>query len=65
MRAGPLERPAQGLNCNYVIAARPEGAPTSERAVPVAIFATEPAVARAFLRRWVGQLPSGAASPRL
>jgi DNA polymerase epsilon subunit 1 len=49
-----------GLNCNYVIASRPEGAATSERAVPVAIFSTEPAVARSFLRRWVGQLPGGA-----
>ncbi len=53
----------KGLNCNYVIAKRPEAAPTSERAVPVAIFATEPGVARAFLRRWCGELSSGARAP--
>ena len=49
----------KGLNCNYVVSARPLGAPTSERAVPVAVFATEPAVARAFLRRWCGDLDDG------
>ncbi|KAK9830879.1 hypothetical protein WJX81_001263 [Elliptochloris bilobata] len=46
----------KGLNCNYVIARRPEGAPTSARAIPVAIFSTEPAVARSFLRKWTGEL---------
>ena len=35
----------KGLNCNYVVAKRPENLPTSERAIPVAIFSTEPAVA--------------------
>ena len=50
----------KGLNCNYVIAKRPEAQPTSERAIPVAIFATEPGVARSFLRRWCGDLSSGA-----
>ena len=49
----------KGLNCNYVIARRPDDAPTSERAIPVAIFSTEPAVARSFLRRWCGHLSSG------
>ncbi len=52
----------KGLNCNYVIAKRPENQPTSERAIPVAIFSTEPSVARSFLRRWCGHLSSGAAS---
>lgn len=51
----------KGLNCNYVVARRPEGTPTSERAVPVAIFATEPAIARAFLRKWCGDVCEGAA----
>jgi hypothetical protein len=51
----------KGLNCNYVIAKRPENQPTSERAIPVAIFSTEPSVARSFLRRWCGHLSSGAA----
>lgn len=49
----------KGLNCNYVIAKRPENQPTSERAIPVAIFSTEPSVARSFLRKWCGHLSSG------
>lgn len=49
----------KGLNCNYVVAKRPENSPTSERAVPVAIFSTEPSVARTFLRKWVGDLAQG------
>ena len=53
----------KGLNCNYVIAKRPENLPTSERAIPVAIFSTEPAVARSFLRKWCSHLSSGAAAP--
>jgi len=44
----------KGLVCNYVIARSPSNSPTSERAIPVAIFSTEPAVARTFLRRWCG-----------
>ena len=49
----------KGLVCNYIVSARPLGAPTSERAVPVAVFATEPAVARAYLRRWCGEFADG------
>ncbi len=45
----------KGLNCNYIVAKRPESAPTSERAIPVAIFSTEPSVARSFLRKWAGE----------
>jgi hypothetical protein len=52
----------KGLNCNYVVSRLPEGSPTSERAVPVAIFATEPAIARAFLRKWCGDICGGATS---
>ena len=44
----------KGLVCHYVIAAHPRGQPTSERAIPVAIFSTEPSVARTYLRRWCG-----------
>ena len=44
----------KGLNATYVVSSRPLGAPTSERAIPVAIFAAEPAVSRAFLRKWCG-----------
>lgn len=49
----------KGLNCNYVVAKRPENLPTSERAIPVAIFSTEPAVARSFLRKWCGDIRAG------
>ena len=48
----------KGLNCKYVIAKRPENQPTSERAIPVSIFSSEPAVARAYLRKWCGDLSS-------
>ncbi|GLC51172.1 hypothetical protein PLESTB_000473800 [Pleodorina starrii] len=44
----------KGLNCTYVIAKQPASMPTSERAIPVSIFSAEPAVARAWLRRWCG-----------
>ena len=55
----------QGLNCNYVVARRPEGLPTSNRAVPVAIFSTEPAIARAFLRKWTHDSCNGALNPEI
>ncbi|GFR41060.1 hypothetical protein Agub_g1687, partial [Astrephomene gubernaculifera] len=44
----------KGLNCTYVIARQPATQPTSERAIPVSIFSAEPAVARAWLRKWCG-----------
>ncbi len=44
-------------------AASRQGAPTSARAIPVAIFSTEPAIARSFLRKWTGEL-SDCARPR-
>ncbi|EFN52544.1 hypothetical protein CHLNCDRAFT_26745 [Chlorella variabilis] len=44
----------KGLVCNYVIARNPSNLPTSERAIPVAMFSTEPAVAKAYLRKWCG-----------
>ena len=37
------------------------GLPTSARAVPIIIFSAEPAVARAFLRRWTGEAATGEA----
>jgi hypothetical protein len=49
----------KGLNCTYIIARRPEGSPTSERAIPCSIFSAEPPVARAWLRKWCGDLGSG------
>lgn len=44
----------KGLVCNYVISSFPTGTPTSERAIPVAIFSTDPSVARTYLRKWCG-----------
>jgi hypothetical protein len=32
----------KGLSCRYVVARDPQGAPVSERAIPVAIFETDP-----------------------
>jgi DNA polymerase elongation subunit (family B) len=32
----------KGLLCRYIVARSPEGAPVSERAIPVAIFETDP-----------------------
>lgn len=43
----------KGLNCKFIITKKPLGAPTSERAVPVAIFSAEPAVMKSFLRKWL------------
>lgn len=44
----------KGLNCKFVIARLPQGAPVSDRAIPVAIFAAERAVKSHFLRKWLG-----------
>lgn len=50
---GPDMVKDRGLNCRLVIANRPHGAPVTERAIPTAIFSTEPAVRRHFLRKWL------------
>lgn len=42
-----------GLACKYIISRKPEGAPVTERAIPLAIFQSEPAVRRFHLRRWL------------
>lgn len=42
-----------GLACKYIISRKPEGAPVTERAIPMAIFQSEPAVRRHHLRRWL------------
>ncbi|XP_037072699.1 DNA polymerase epsilon catalytic subunit A-like [Pollicipes pollicipes] len=42
-----------GLSCQYIISKKPEGAPVTERAVPLAIFQAEPSVKRHYLRRWL------------
>jgi DNA polymerase epsilon subunit 1 len=43
----------KGLNCKLIIAKYPIGAPTTERAIPVAIFHTELATRQYFLRKWL------------
>lgn len=43
----------KGLSCKFIISAKPQGAPVTERAVPVAIFSSEPQIKRHFLRKWL------------
>ncbi|TFJ85676.1 hypothetical protein NSK_003184 [Nannochloropsis salina CCMP1776] len=50
---GPDMVKDKGLNCRLVIANRPHGAPVTERAIPTAIFSTEPGVRKHFLRKWL------------
>ena len=47
----------KGLNCKYIISARPKAAPVTERAVPIAIFSAEESVKRYFLRKWLREDP--------
>ncbi|PWA40336.1 DNA polymerase epsilon catalytic subunit [Artemisia annua] len=42
----------KGLRCQYVIACEPRGTPVSERAVPVAIFETDPEIMKFYLKKW-------------
>ncbi|RYP81001.1 hypothetical protein DL769_002181 [Monosporascus sp. CRB-8-3] len=48
----------KGLNCKYIICAKPRSAPVTERAVPVAIFSAEPETKRKFLTKWLKEEPS-------
>lgn len=48
----------KGLNCKFIICAKPRNAPVTERAVPVAIFSAEESVKRAFLRKWLKEEPA-------
>jgi len=43
----------KGLNCKFIIAEQPYGAPVTERAIPTAIWKAEPSVMRHFLRKWL------------
>jgi DNA polymerase epsilon subunit 1 len=43
----------KGLNCKFIIAERPHGAPVTERAIPTAIWKAESAVKKHFLRKWL------------
>ncbi|KAL8598378.1 hypothetical protein ACOMHN_032655 [Nucella lapillus] len=42
-----------GLSCRFVISKKPEGAPVTERAIPLNIFQAEPSVKKHFLRKWL------------
>lgn len=42
-----------GLACRYIISRKPEGSPVTERAIPLAIFQSEPSVKRHYLRKWL------------
>ena len=43
----------KGLNCKFIIAEQPFGAPVTERAIPTAIWKAEPSVMKHFLRKWL------------
>uniref|UniRef100_H3G7C4 DNA polymerase epsilon catalytic subunit n=1 Tax=Phytophthora ramorum TaxID=164328 RepID=H3G7C4_PHYRM len=43
----------KGLTCKMIIVSRPYGEKVTERAIPTAIFATEDAVKRHFLKKWL------------
>lgn len=43
----------KGLACKFIISKKPDGAPVSERAIPLAIFQAEDAVKKHFLRKWL------------
>ncbi|XP_023756876.1 DNA polymerase epsilon catalytic subunit A [Lactuca sativa] len=42
----------KGLRCQYVVACEPKGTPVSERAVPVAIFETDPEIMKFYVKKW-------------
>ncbi|KAH6814720.1 DNA polymerase epsilon catalytic subunit [Perilla frutescens var. frutescens] len=42
----------KGLLCQYIVACEPKGTPVSERAVPVAIFETEPEIMKFYVKKW-------------
>ncbi len=42
-----------GLACKFIISRKPEGAPVTERAIPLAIFQAESGVKKHFLRKWL------------
>ncbi|CAG9856188.1 unnamed protein product [Phyllotreta striolata] len=42
-----------GLACKYIIARKPDGAPVTERAIPLAIFQAEESIQKHYLRKWL------------
>lgn len=53
-----------GLACKYIISRKPEGAPVTERAIPLAIFQSEISVRRHYLKRWLKDNTMGDADIR-
>ena len=43
----------KGLNCKFVIAEQPYGAPVTDRAIPTNIWKAEPGVMKHYLRKWL------------
>lgn len=43
----------KGLACKFVISMKPQGAPVTERAIPLAIFQSEESLKRHYLRKWL------------
>ncbi|KAK4186960.1 putative DNA polymerase epsilon catalytic subunit A [Podospora australis] len=48
----------KGLNCKFIICARPKNAPVTERAVPVAIFSADEETKRMYLKKWLKEEPN-------
>ena len=42
-----------GLSCRFIISRKPDGAPVTERAIPLAIFESEPSIRKHYLRKWL------------
>lgn len=53
-----------GLACKYIISSKPEGSPVTERAIPLAIFQSEPSIKRHYLSRWLKDNTMGDADIR-
>ena len=43
----------KGLNCKFIIAEQPYGAPVMERAIPTTIWKAETPVMKHYLRKWL------------
>ncbi|KAJ4291341.1 DNA polymerase epsilon catalytic subunit [Collariella sp. IMI 366227] len=48
----------KGLNCKFIICAKPKNAPVTERAIPVAIFSAEEETKRMYLKKWLKEEPA-------
>ncbi|KAK3377104.1 hypothetical protein B0T24DRAFT_620464 [Lasiosphaeria ovina] len=48
----------KGLNCKFIICARPKNAPVTERAIPVAIFSADEVTKRMYLKKWLKEEPA-------